>query len=65
MRKIQPVVKKYKMREEPSDFLFWQTKSVEERLEAMELLRKQFYGYDYETLSGFPKVYRITQQKQR
>ena len=63
MHNIEPVVHKYQIKEQPNDYSFWKTKSDEERLEALELLRKQFYEYEYETLSGFPRVYQITQQK--
>lgn len=32
--------------EEPDDRAFWLSKTVEERLEAVELLRQIHYGYD-------------------
>jgi hypothetical protein len=65
MREIEPVVHIYKVKEQPSEYNFWKAKSPEERLEAMELLRKQFYEYNYKTLPRFPRVCHITQQKQR
>lgn len=64
MRKIEPVVAKYSLKEQPTDFAYWQTKSVEERLAALEMLRQQFYNYSDETTPRLQRVYRITQQKQ-
>jgi len=32
---ISKVVKKYKINEQPNDFAYWQSKSYEERLEAL------------------------------
>ena len=38
---ISKVIKKYKFNEQPNDFVFWQSRSYEERLDALEQIRKQ------------------------
>ena len=39
---ISKVIKKYKMNEQPNDFAFWQSKTYEERLDALEQIRKEY-----------------------
>ena len=60
---IAKVVKKYKMNEQPSDFAFWQTKSYEERIEALEQIRKEYNQWRYNAEQGFQRVYRVIKQK--
>lgn len=56
---INKVIKKYKMNEQPNDFLFWQSRSYEERLEALEQIRKEYNLWRYNAEQGFQRVYRI------
>jgi len=42
---MEKVVRKIGLREKQSDFVFWQQKTVEERLAAIELLRDQYIKY--------------------
>ena len=44
---ISKVIKKYKINEQPNDFSFWQSKSYEERLEALEQIRKEYNSWRY------------------
>jgi len=44
-----------------NDFKFWQTQSIEKRLEALEQLRIQFILWKYGSEQGFQRVYRITE----
>ncbi len=37
---IDKLINKYNIDEQPNDFSFWQTKSYEERLAALEEIRK-------------------------
>ena len=62
MRKIQPVVKKYKFGEEPTDFNFWQTKSVDERVSALEMLRDQILRNQDGTRQRLQRIYRVVKQ---
>jgi hypothetical protein len=56
---IRKVIKKYKLNEQPNDFLFWQSKSYEERLEALEQIREEYNSWRYDAEQGFQIVYRI------
>lgn len=59
---ISKVIKKYKFNEQPKDFVFWQTRSFEERLEALEQIRKEYNSWRYNAEQGFQRVYRIIKQ---
>jgi hypothetical protein len=60
---IAKVVKKYKLNEQPNDVVFWQTKSFEERIEALEQIRKEYNQWRYDAEQGFQRVCRIIKQK--
>ena len=53
-------VRKYKLGEEPSDLNFWLTKTPQERLAALEIIRQQYISF---FLNGdrprFQRVYTI------
>ena len=59
---IIKVIKKYKTNEQPNDFSFWQSKSYEERLDALEQIRKEYNLWRYNAEQGFQKVYRIVKR---
>ena len=63
MKQIQKVVHKVKIDEQGSDFAFWQNKSYEERLAALESLRSEYNSWKYDTQQGFQRVFRIIKQK--
>lgn len=63
MRQIQKVVNKIRLDEQISDFAFWQKKSYEERLAALENLRTEYNSWKYGTEQRFQRVYRIIKQK--
>ena len=42
-----------------NDFKFWQSQSIEKRLETLEQLRLQFIIWKYGSEQGFQRVYRI------
>jgi hypothetical protein len=44
---ISKVIKKYKIDKQPNDFSFWQSKSYEERLDALEQIRKEYNLWRY------------------
>jgi hypothetical protein len=59
---ISKVIKKYKLNEQPNDFLFWQSKSYEERLDALEQIRREYNSWRYNAEQGFQRVYRIVKR---
>ncbi|MBT8342013.1 MAG: hypothetical protein KJP07_18570 [Desulfatitalea sp.] len=56
---ITKVIKKYKINEQPNDFAFWRSRSYEERLEALEQIRKDYNSWRYDAEQGLQRVYRI------
>jgi hypothetical protein len=56
---ISKVIKKYKLDEQPIDFVFWLSRSYEERLDALEQIRKEYNSWRYKAEQGFQRVYRI------
>jgi hypothetical protein len=60
---ISKVIKKYKINEQPNDFSFWQSKSFEERLDALEQIRKEYNLLRYNAEQGFQIIFRIVKRK--
>ena len=52
-------------KDKKSDFIFWQGKSFLERLEAVELLRNQYFSLNKNVQQGFQRVCRVIDQTQR
>jgi len=52
----------FKMDEAPTDFAYWQTRSFEERLAALESIRNDYIKWAYDIQPGFQSVYRIVKQ---
>jgi len=49
----------YRRGEEPSDLAFWLSRPPEERLAALELIRRRIYGPDYDAPPGLLRVGRV------
>lgn len=47
------------------DLLFWIQKTAEERISAVEDLRREYWGEDYASEQRFPRFYKITKHSQR
>ncbi len=60
---ISKAVKKYSIHDQPNDFSFWQSKSYEERLDALEQIRKECNSWRYNAEQGIQRVYRIVKRK--
>ena len=60
---ISKVVKKYKINEQPNDFSFWQSKSYEERLNALEQIRKEYNVWRYNAEARSQRVSRVVKRK--
>lgn len=55
-------VQVFKMDEVSTDFAYWQTRSFEERLAALESIRSDYIKWAYDIQPGFQRVYRIVKQ---
>lgn len=60
---ISKVINKYKINEQPKDFSFWQSKSYEQRLDALEQIRKEYNSWRYNAEQGFQRIYTIVKRK--
>lgn len=60
---IFKAVRKYNINEQPNDFSFWQSKPYEERLEALEQIRKEYNSWKYNAEQGLQRVYSIIKRK--
>ena len=47
-----------------SDFAYWKTKSIEERLNAIEFLRHQYNDYENQLSKGLQRVCRVIRKTQ-
>ncbi len=52
----------FKTDEAPTDFAYWQTRSFEARLAALESIRNDYIKWAYDIQPGFQRVYRIVKQ---
>ena len=60
---IQPVVKKYKVSEQPSDYSYWRTQPYAVRLAALEQIRREYAQWKDNARPRFQRVYRIVKRK--
>ena len=58
---MEKVVNIYKLGEEPKSYVYWLTKTVQERIGALEFIRYQTYGDEID--KGLQRVLTITQRK--
>lgn len=56
------VIRKFRLGEEPKDYIYWLTQPPETRIAGIESLRLRYYGED-PFKQGLQRVYRITEQK--
>ena len=68
-RKIAMVYKKSRLEDQGNDFAYWQTRSYEERIAALEEIRREYHEWENSTQqdadnvqSGFQRVYRIVKR---
>lgn len=59
---MEKVIAKKRLGDPSGDLAYWRTRTVEERLEALEALRQQTYGYDDETVPQMERVIHIIQR---
>ena len=61
-RNIAKVVRKFRLGDEPNDFEYWQSRTPQERLDALEEIRKEYNEWKYGPDQRFQRVYRIVKQ---
>ena len=52
-----------KLKDLGNDFEYWQSKSPQERLDALELIRHEYNTWKYGTGQGLQRVYRVIKRK--
>lgn len=60
---MEKVIKKIKTKQQTSDFQYWQTQSLQKRLETLEEIRTSYHQYVYNAQPRFQRVYKIIKQK--
>lgn len=56
---MNKVLKIVKLKDNETDFQFWQTQSDLQRLHAIEILRQQYINFKKDVQPGLQRVYRI------
>jgi hypothetical protein len=62
MQTIAKVYKKVSLNDEPSDFAYWQTCSYQDRLIALEQIRRQYHQWKHHAEPRLQRVYRVTKR---
>jgi hypothetical protein len=57
------VISKYKVDNQPKDIDYWQTKTFEERLDALEQIRQEYNSWRYYAQQGLQRVYRVVKRQ--
>jgi|JI10StandDraft_1071094.scaffolds.fasta_scaffold202990_2 hypothetical protein len=62
---MEKVIQKYKLAEEPNDLAYWLSKTPQERLAALEVLRQRYVKFFLNgNRQGFQRIYSTRQLKQ-
>ena len=62
---MDKVVRIIDMHNDPGDRAFWLSKTPEERIEAIEILREQYVRFKGDVQQGLQRVCRIIEQPRR
>lgn len=62
VRSIAKVCRKVSMKNQPSDFDYWQGQSYEARLACLEEIRREYHGWEPDTEPRLQRVYRIVKR---
>lgn len=60
---IAKVVKVTRMDQPASDYAYWRSRPVRERIEALETLRQQYIEFSKDVHPGLQRVFRVVKQK--
>lgn len=61
-RMIRKVVRVTTNQGQPSDYQYWITRPIAERLDAVEMLRQSYLSFRLDVPARLQRVYRVTQQ---
>ena len=61
-RTVAKSYQKVKLREQKTDFAFWQTQPPEKRLETLEQIRSEFHAWKYDSKPRFQRVLSVTKR---
>lgn len=61
-RMIRRVVRVTTNLDQPSDYQYWITRPIAERLDAVEMLRQSYLSFCPDVPARLQRVYRVTQQ---
>lgn len=56
---MEKVINKIKIKEQRSDFAYWQKQTPQKRLEVLEQIRQQYHQYKYNAEPRLQRVYTI------
>jgi hypothetical protein len=56
---MKKVINKIRIKEQKSDFDYWQKQPLQKRLEALEQIRQQYHQYKYNAEPRLQRVYTI------
>jgi hypothetical protein len=59
---IQKIVTKVNINQQNSDFAYWQTRSYQERLDALEEIRREYHQWRYGAEPRLQRVYTIVKR---
>jgi hypothetical protein len=60
--RVMPVVHKFRLEEQPTDFAYWQSQPYAARLAALEAIRREYIAWKYDSEPGFQRVYTIVKR---
>ena len=61
-RSVEKIYTKVKLKEQGSDFVYWQQQSIEKRLATLEQIRSEYHSWKYDTQPRFQRVLSITKR---
>lgn len=56
---MEKVINKIKIKEQKSDFSYWQKQPYQKRLETLEEIRQQYHKYKYNAEPRLQRIYTI------
>ncbi|MCP4353136.1 MAG: toxin secretion, membrane fusion protein [Desulfobacterales bacterium] len=62
IRKVAKVYRKVSIKNQPSDFAYWQSKSCEERLACLEEIRREYHGWKDSSEQRLQRIYTIVKR---
>ena len=62
-RRMSKTYQKYGLKEQPTDFAYWQTQTYQKRLAALEQIRREYHAWKYGSQPTLQRVYRIVKRQ--